>query len=122
MQTWSNSHGKISCNSSSTTLGSYWSCDTCFLQTCKIKQLLITNFLLIITKELIFKHLLGFIIWKKGSNYFINSTKKYYDQIEAFQGENTFIAPLHVRDMNVKGDTIYKPPMQEIQDDDDFFW
>jgi len=37
--------------------------------------------------------------------------KKYYDQIEAFQKENTFIVPLHVRDMIVKGDTVYKPPM-----------
>jgi len=40
---------------------------------------------------------------KKGaSNYFINSTKKYYKSIESFQGKNI------IRDMSAKGDAIYK--------------
>jgi hypothetical protein len=58
---------------------------------------------------------------KKEFHLLHQFNKKYYDQIEAFEGENIFIVPLHVRDMNVKGDTIYKPPMQEIQDDNEFF-
>lgn len=51
---------------------------------------------------------------KKRFHLLHQFNKKYYDQIETFQGKNTFIVPLHARDMNVKGDTIYKPLTQEI--------
>ncbi len=40
---------------------------------------------MIITKELKFKHVLGFIIWKKGSIYFINSTKNIMTKLKPFK-------------------------------------
>ncbi len=37
-------------------------------------------------------------------------TQEYYKLIEVFQGEKNINIPLHTRDVNVKGDNIYKPP------------
>jgi hypothetical protein len=37
--------------------------------------------------------------------------------IKVFQGEKNINIPLHIKDVNVEGDNIYKPPKQEIEDD-----
>jgi hypothetical protein len=44
-------------------------------------------------------------------------TWKYYELIEVFRGEKNINVPLHIKDVNVKGDNIYKPPRQEIEDE-----
>jgi hypothetical protein len=37
--------------------------------------------------------------------------------IEVFRREKNINTPLHIKDVNVKGDNIYKPPRQEIEDE-----
>ncbi len=50
------------------------------------------------------------------------SYRKFYDQIEVFQGERNVTIPLHSIDINVKGDRICKPThAQETQDKNEDF-
>jgi len=44
-----------------------------------------------------------------------------YNAIEAFQGETVINVPFHMWNVNVKGNGVYRPLVEEIQDENDDF-
>ncbi len=51
----------------------------------------------------------------------LHFNQKCYNAIEAFQGENIIYVPFHMRDVNVKGNGVYRPLVEETQDENDDF-
>jgi hypothetical protein len=47
--------------------------------------------------------------------------QKFYNAIEAFQGEKAIYVPFHMRDVNVKGNGVNRPLVKKIQDENDDF-
>ncbi len=47
--------------------------------------------------------------------------REYYESIDVFQGEKVINVPIHVKDVNAKGDVVYKPFAQETQDENEDF-
>jgi hypothetical protein len=51
----------------------------------------------------------------------LHFNQKCYNAIEAFQGEKVINVPFHMRNVNVKGNGVYRPLVEEIQDENDDF-